>query len=250
MCTLTWHDASDGYQIFFNRDERRERKPEMPPAIRRCGDTRFVAPLDGDHHGTWIAVNEYGLSVCLLNGFPAAGARDREEYTSRGRLPMTAIGQRSTAGVATWLRTVDLARYRPFVLVVFEPENIGLLAQWSGVSIDVVAGRPHEQPLVSSSFYTEQVRRSRTAVFRDLMRPGSALSATHLEFHRSHRPSAGPHSPCMHRDEAATVSFSRIDVCLERVCFHYAPNSPCRGLPDGPAVVLARRVPTGSPATA
>ena len=42
----------------------------------------------------------------------------------------------------------------------------------------------------------------------------------------------------MHRPDAETVSFSRIQVEPGRIRFDYAPHSPCLGLPEGRPVTL------------
>ncbi len=81
MCTVSWRAARDGYDLFFNRDELHTRAPELPPALSERDGVRFLAPRDGDHGGTWLAVNEHGLTVCLLNDYanpwrPAAGGAD------------------------------------------------------------------------------------------------------------------------------------------------------------------------------
>ena len=249
MCTLTWHDTPDGYAVFFNRDERRARKPALAPAVRQRRDTRFLSPVDGDGGGTWIAVNEHGLTVCLLNGFPAepvdtdAGG----EYTTRGSIPLTAIECASSADVARTLRARSFDCFRPFVLVTFEPGGGGLTARWCGSALEIEDGRPRQRPLVSSSFFTEEVRNSRIAVFESLQleRPAAPPAELHLAFHRSHRPERGPHSPCMHRPDASTVSFSHIEVGAAEVQFHYTGNSPCRGLPERPVGLLKRSA--GSP---
>jgi hypothetical protein len=242
---LTWHDEPGGYRMFFNRDERRERKPATPPAVLRRGDTRFVAPLDGDFGGTWIAVNEFGLSVCLLNGFPPAGAvtvPDRHDYTSRGQLTLTLIESPTAQRAAGLLREIELEPYRPFVLFVIEPGDGGVLAEWSGSSLQIADGRPL-QPIVSSSFFTEEVRRNRVAVFGQLQEQSGAPSspALHLAYHRSHLPDRGPHSPCMHRPDASTVSFAHIHVTETAVCFDYVPGSPCLDLAHDPPTRLERR---------
>jgi hypothetical protein len=243
VCTLSWHDEPGGYRMFFNRDERRERLPAIPPSVQLRGDTRFIGPLDGDFGGTWIAVNEYGLSVCLLNGFPAPheiALPDRDDYISRGQLPLTIVEAPSAQRASAALRELDLERFRPFVLAAFEPGDGALLARWSGRTLALSSGRPPRQPIVSSSFFTEEVRSSRLAVFREMQRDldGEKL---HLAYHRAHRPAAGPHSPCMHRPDASTVSFSHIQVDETRVQFHYTPGPPCRTAPQEPPVTLERR---------
>ena len=241
----------DGYHILFNRDESRQRKPAEPPASRQAGHTRFLAPLDGDHGGSWIAVNEFGLTVCLLNGFRAGDrpARERIDCTSRGRLTLAAVEQPSASGVAAWLAAVDPSDFRPFVLVVFESAGGGLVARWSGRELDLRDGRPTEHPLVSSSFFTEEIRRSRATVFRKLELAGGTPLSVRLAFHRSHLPYRGPHSPCMHREEASTVSFSRVDVDAREVRLHYVPHAPCRGLPQGPTALLDRKLPSSASAS-
>jgi hypothetical protein len=44
----------------------------------------------------------------------------------------------------------------------------------------------------------------------------------------------------MHRPEAHTVSFSRVEVDPREVRFHYAAHSPCRGRPQGEPLELPR----------
>jgi hypothetical protein len=144
-------------------------------------------------------------------------------------------------GAARALGRLPLGEFRPFVVVVLAAAGRGLWAAWSGADLDLHLDLPREQPLVSSSFCTEEVRRNRVAVFRRMREAagGAGTTALHLDYHRSHEPAAGPHSPCMHRDDAATVSFSWVEVDERQIRFHYAAHSPCLAAP-APAVVLTR----------
>ena len=47
-------------------------------------------------------------------------------------------------------------------------------------------------------------------------------------FHRSHEPQRGALSPCMHREEATTVSLTVIEVSARVVSMAYAAGPPCR----------------------
>jgi hypothetical protein len=243
VCTLTWRRESDGYQIFLNRDERRERKPAAPPAVRRSGAVRFLAPVDGEAGGTWIAVNDRGLSLCLLNAFPAAGVEPPENPSSRGWIPLHAIEAGSLDAVLGSLRALDLRPFRPFTLAALDARGDGARLGWSGRALEALPDLPPDRPLVSSSFCTEEVRRSREAVYRRTVdgAPPSEATRAHLAYHAAHDPCEGPYSPCMHRPDACTVSFSRIEVRGPEIRFHYAGHSPCLGLPAGPAAVLQRR---------
>jgi hypothetical protein len=51
------------------------------------------------------------------------------------------------------------------------------------------------------------------------------------EFHASHATAPDAYSPCMHRSDAETVSFSRIQVTDSDIAFFYSPGPPCQGCP-------------------
>ncbi len=242
VCTMTWRTLGGGYEIFFNRDERRERKPACAPAVQRRDAVRFIAPRDGDRGGTWIAVNELGVSFCLLNGAGGStGTAQPESPTSRGMVPLSLVAAGTVDLAALALRELKLSHFRPFVIVVLAPGARGLVGHWSGRSLDLRMALPPDQPLVSSSFCDEQVRMSRVAVFERMAREaGGAGTAFHLDYHRRHEPERGPNSPCMHRSDARTVSFSWLAVDDSEVRFHYAGDAPCRAEP-GPPTTLARR---------
>ena len=59
-------------------------------------------------------------------------------------------------------------------------------------------------------------------------------------FHRSHWPDRGPYSPCMHREDAVTVSYTRIRVDVDAVELTYVDGSPCKGAAGEP-LRLSRR---------
>ena len=84
MCTASWLIEADGYELFCNRDESKMRQPAAPPALRERLSVKFLAPADGDFGGSWISVNEFGLSLCLLNFYPAV--TQHASPTSRGLL--------------------------------------------------------------------------------------------------------------------------------------------------------------------
>jgi hypothetical protein len=238
---MTWFAHEGGFDLFFNRDERRSRKPARGPAIRDAGRLRCIAPADGDFGGTWIAINTAGLACCLLNGADADGAPGPDRpRPSRGAIPLALAGCPAPAAAAEALRALSLDDFAPFTLVGLAPGGPALVGRWTGADLAIELRDRIDQPLVSSSFCTEAVRSHRAAVFARLVgEPGSDPTSRHLEYHRRHDPEAGPFSPCMHRPDAETVSFSWVGVDAREIRFRYAPHAPCRGEP-GPAVVLPR----------
>jgi hypothetical protein len=225
MCTVTWLHERDGYELFFNRDERRTRKPASPPTLRELRGVWYTAPADGDHGGSWIGVNELGLSLCLLNSYDVpAGAPPAGDWTSRGLLLLDLMDSPSRAAVCDRLAGADLADYQPFTLAVFEAGAPALAARSDGCTLRIDPDA--SPPLVSSSFDFAAVDRARR---RQLRRAGALDQSSLRLFHGSHLPAPGPFSVCMHREDAETVSFSRVRVDAETIVLEYQDGAPCMG---------------------
>ena len=70
MCTVTWLIQDESYLLLFNRDERRDRAPELAPRIH-LQPARYIAPLDGAAGGSWMTcrapcVLRYLKANCVL----------------------------------------------------------------------------------------------------------------------------------------------------------------------------------------
>src|SRR5205809_93249 len=102
MCTISWIHDANGYQLLCNRDERLTRKSALEPRLAVRNDTRFLAPVDGDFGGTWIATNEFGVSLCLLNGASLTGSEIHAAAPkrSRGLLLLDLIPESSVAAIS------------------------------------------------------------------------------------------------------------------------------------------------------
>ena len=246
MCTLTFTDrVSDetgastnrfgtSYRLFFNRDELRTRGPEIPPS-EACTESgvRYIAPTDSDAGGTWIAVNEFGVTVALLNGYIDSKGPIRSAYTSRGVLvrslaDMTALGD-------LWKRLSPraLAPYRPAVVVALAPGEWPILARWDGrdVVLDVRADR--RLPIASSSFEQSDVQRFRRELYRRTV--GDAAPAPDaLRRFQSYIGPDGPSAltPSMSRPDAATRSNCAIEVDPGVARFRYVADAPHAAVPE------------------
>jgi len=265
MCTATWLFDDDGYELFFNRDELRTRPPAHPPRLAEAAGVRYLAPEDGEAGGSWIAVNEHGFSVCLLNLYHAristAQARpDGSPFTSRGRLVLDLASCGSIRDFLRTLGTMDLSAWRPFTLLALASspergtergrgkneqgdEERAHLVEWDGVHFADLGPDP-PLPLISSGYDFAGAARHRRAVFAAFLAedgsPGSPPGRQTLaRYHRGHQPERGPYSVCMHRDDARTVSFTRVRVRPDSISMSYAPGPPCV-TPEGEPTFLAR----------
>jgi len=237
MCTVTWEYTESGgnaYRLFCNRDEKHTRAIAAPPGpyVSELTGVQFLAPRDPDGGGTWLSVNESGITVCLLNA--ATSNNSAVPKKSRGALVWALAGAGSLSEIRNAILKTDLEPYAAFTLLALAPTLAPLVYTWDAAG-QLECADPHIPMLTSSSFDSGRVCASRLLDFQ-------ATTRNLDDFHRSHgdHPNGSAYSTCMHREDAATVSFSRIDVSATTACFHYSPGAPCRNLP-GHTISLHRR---------
>jgi hypothetical protein len=202
----------------------------------------LVAPLDGLAGGTWLATNDAGVTLCLLNVYgatadpanpgdlavlaePIVGAR------SRGLLVLELADAADPREVAARLSMSDLEVYAPFQLLAVGADGTSLLASWQRGNLEQLANDEVPGLLVSSAYRVDAVRASRAALLersRSAVADAAALLEVHEQFHTSHEPERGAFSPCMHRDDARTVSYTRVRVASDRAVLDYRAGPPCR----------------------
>ncbi len=188
-----------------------------------------MAPVDGEAGGTWLAVNEFGLTLALLNFHFRDGGRDVIGTHSRGLVPVELISAPTVGAVREKLRRYDLARFRPFTLVAVDPGGGAMAFRWNGRTLAILDSVQNLLPFTSSSFATESVESFRRKLFEKNVGFAAPPSAEALlAFHRDHTGGPGPFSPCMHRHDARTVSFCAVDVGEAVIRFSFFPDSPCR----------------------
>ena len=238
MCTVSWILSPGGYELFMNRDELRSRGPAQEPRVDSYEGISFLAPRDSDGGGSWIAVNASGLGLTLLNRYvDSSTVPPPASWRSRGLLVTDLATATHPDEVRHRLEREPLDSYRAFTLVVFFPGQQPQLHAWDRRRLALP--RTAVAPLASSSFDPVGIEDARRRSWARFLggRPPSRERC--LDFHRSHGPERGPYSPCMHREDAATVSFSWIQVDSQAVRLAYAEGAPCRAS-IGEPLVLSR----------
>jgi hypothetical protein len=228
MCTVSWLHDDNGYLLFCNRDEKRSRAKALGPQVNSREGVRFIAPTDSAAGGTWIGVNEFGISLCLLNGAHVGAVASK----SRGLLIPDLLSAVSVQQVIERVTLLDLSPFSPFTLAILAAGRRAVLIAWNCATKSITATAEAHMPLVSSAFDADGVRSRRHKEFRRITGGAGRLNAAALlDFHRSHGTAPDAYSVCMHRPDAETVSFSSIRVTRSEVEFYYAPEAPCRSLP-------------------
>ncbi len=235
MCTVTWRREGRRFEIFFNRDELRTRPPAMPPALADVRPFRYVAPIDGRAGGSWLAANERGLAVGVLNFYDGQAAPPPAQSRSRGRLVVDQMAHTDVETLRREIRTTDLARYPAFILFALDPAQ-SVLFHWNGRDLREEAPAEPHRPLTTSSFDTPNVVSARRARYAALVGAGEPTADALARFHRDRDARGGAYSVWMERDDARTVSFSRLLVDDRAVTFCYNES----GSPVGHQAVLPR----------
>lgn len=239
MCTMTWFLTDSGYELFFNRDERVTRHRALPPSVQEHsqanGGLRYISPTDADAGGTWIASNETGVTVCLLNHYQFQQISTYKKWVSRGEIVREFSQFVELTQARRHFETLNLDDFRAFRMFIIEPSGRNLLLVWDGhaarVENDVKA------PKSSSSVDAKYVKSIRKQLFTDLGLTTSTSSEDFIKYHSSHAPSKSKESVCMHREDAKTVSFSHVKVDIESVTYRYADGSPCEAELSAPVSI-------------
>ncbi|QMV14683.1 NRDE family protein [Vibrio spartinae] len=233
MCSVSWLVDSDGYQVFFNRDEQKSRALALPPARLSINDTEVLMPIDPVGQGSWISLNEFGMTLCLLNNYQ--GQVPEGKLISRGQLLKTLSCEAGVKQVKRTFVALDLQHYAPFTLLAFDPSLSASCSEvmafsWDGRHCTIA---PTDSPLFSSGVDLENVLNYRNGLYQALTQADKSFAQL-LQFHTSHHPEHTHMSPCMHRDDAQTVSFTYVKVSALREensrdqVMAYVPGSPCR----------------------
>lgn len=234
MCTVSWVHNGEGYSLFANRDEKRGRVPSTAPLVHERDGVRFIAPMDGAFGGSWIACNELGVSVCLLNGMTTTPA-----LKSRGFLVMDAASAESQERVWRRILRRDLSPFAAFTLIVIQAGFPAVSIEWDGRQVALTQNVDRLVPIASSSFDPEGVRVSRRHHFERMN--SRYLNPDALRrFHSSHGSGLTAYSTCMHRADAQTVSLTEINVGRGKAELVYQPGAPCENRPSQTMVLELR----------
>lgn len=139
--------------VAANRDERLDRPARAMTVLQPAGP-RILGGRDERAGGTWLAVNEHGVTAALTNR-PAPGGPDPAKR-SRGALPLALARHRHAASaVAELVRSVDPEQFNPAWLLVGDRRSLHFveLAGPDGIAtrplepgLHILENRPVDEP--------------------------------------------------------------------------------------------------------
>jgi len=246
MCTVTIVPTpggpATGWRMACSRDEQHGRTPANPPQIQIYSGTQVLMPTDPRSEGTWVAVNEHGLGLTLLNynlPDPPIG-----RALSRGLVIPRLIAASSIDEAIVLLSAIERERMSPFRLVACDGASILL---WRSTEPAEHAERAlwDGKPVMftSSGLGDHHVEGPRRELFDSWFgEDASSYTQRQESFHRHQWPGREHLSVCMHRADARTVSYTTIDVSPMRITMTYHPDRPDLDSTDTVATLERRQV--------
>jgi hypothetical protein len=226
MCTVTFYSKGNTYLVGMNRDELFTRGPAASPTIQQYESTMSMHPTDAEG-GTWIGVNEAGVTFALLNW---NSPRSTVKVRSRGEVILQILPTNLPQEAEKRMTRGLVLGMRPFRLIGFFP-NAEIVREWRWDGVTTLETihfdwQPHHW--FSSGLSDEEAAKHRSRITDSVKTETDAGSAEWLRsLHRSHLPTRGPFSVCVHRDDAATLSYTEVSVRPNGVTMRYRDGSPC-----------------------
>jgi len=223
MCTLTWVKDASSYEVFFNRDELLTRSEEIPPSLHLKDKVQFLAPVDPQGQGTWVGVNDRGITLCLANMYPSQ-RKEGKLYKSRGQLLWSLLSLESLNQVMDQIKKHDFKDYLGFRILGFSLQEKTCMAQYHEDQLKINTDADDCYPVSSSSYQSKEVQEGRIKYFEETVGRSHKITADKLDqYQQSTYPQLSAYSVCMKRDNACTKSYSRIHVDKKNITFTYQP---------------------------
>jgi hypothetical protein len=228
MCTLTFVPVEDGYLVGMNRDELLTRPVALPPKRFQRGGMEMAYPSESSG-GTWIACNDRGNLLALLNWNASGSPRLGEKRKTRGLVIAELIGEPDLPAADSHFQQMNLDGLFPFRLVgVFRSERVVNEWRWDGTAKQFLRLSWARKHWFSSSLSDSLAEEERGRVCEAVAGEPAGGSHGWLRcLHRSHVPRPGPFSVCVHRQDAATVSYTEVRCGATQISMDYLDGNPC-----------------------
>ena len=231
MCTVTFIPRQNGYALGMNRDEKLARVEGLPPSKQFLHSRTAIFPSEPDG-GTWIGVNDAGVTFALINWY-SVPSRVSRHAVSRGAVTRSLLACDDLSTAEGQLRRFPLKSTNPFrILGVFPQDHAIVEWRWDLSALEHVVHKWKANIWISSGFDEPGAQRTRHRAFARALPAESNTRQWMRALHASHAPTCGPYSICMHREEAATVSYSEIEVDDVTATLAYVAGSPCQASGD------------------
>ena len=209
----------------MNRDESLHRPVALRPEANRSGNRWSIYPREPSG-GTWIGVNDLGLSLALVN-WHATPTQQGNRVISRGVVVKTLLSANNSDQLYSALIALPLRQMPPFRLIAIAlRERTVTELRWNQDQLLTVRCDWAAQHWFSSGFDESIVQAKRAEICENEWKKSEAGTLQWLRaLHRSHLPKPSALSICMHGENAGTVSYTEIvlENGLALMRYHQGP---------------------------
>ena len=220
MCTVTFIPRGEDIFLSASRDERRERPNALPPEIHEVNGQKVLFPMDPLAGGTWMAVNENGNAVVLLNGALQKHIPQPPYRKSRGLIVLDLL---SALSPSAWFDGADLQQIEPFTTVIAESGSL-FVCRWNGSAKSRAPHRKNFPGIWSSvTLYDAATVEKRERWFTAwLSRNPDPTPEDIMDFHRE-AGEGDPHTDLLmnRNDQVFTQSISTVCISRNLARFQY-----------------------------
>jgi hypothetical protein len=211
----------------MNRDESLLRPAAQPPEHFVRAGRAAIYPTEPTG-GSWVGVNDTGLTLALINWY----AIPREPgigRVSRGIVVPSLLAATSVEEAHAAVAALPKQDMAPFRLLIFAPrERRACESRWDQHTLDEMPHAWEPRHWFSSGHDEPRAQHERGQVARESWREAHAGSLPWLRrLHGSHEPARGPFCFCMHRKDAATVSYTEVVVTRRAATMRYHDGPLC-----------------------
>jgi hypothetical protein len=211
----------------MNRDESLARAAAHPPQVFTRAGRLALYPTESTG-GSWVGVNDAGITVALINWYaiPRAAGIGR---VSRGSVVPAVLAAADAEEARTAIAALSKRDMAPFRLLAFAPcERTVREFRWDQQTLDEVPHAWAPRHWFSSGHDEPRTQHTRGDVAREAWRDLCAGRLPWLRrLHASHAPERGPFCFCMHRMDAATVSYTEIALTRRTATMRYHDGPLC-----------------------
>ncbi len=211
-----------------------------------------LLPKKGNRPDAIEARSSWSTQPVETTGCPSGAKRvehkPKNDTLSRGLVIKELAGKSTANEIATAVKNLSVRKLRPFRLIAIVPGERRVI-EWRW-NLQRLAIRNHEwlrQHWFSSGFDEPRAEVERAKVCASFVagggdpgkgetsqrRAGTGVNAAGYsvkwlrQLHRSHAPKRGPFSICMHRPDAATVSYTEVSISASRATMRYKAGPCC-----------------------
>ena len=236
MCTVSFIPRGSGYVLAMNRDELLSRGAAHPPRRMQVSGVSAIAPTELNTSGTWIAANDHGITLALLNR--NGKQDDHAAYRSRGEIIRQLIECTNSLEYRKRIEQLAVNQFRSFLLIgVFPAERVIFESPWQ-IELRLQNLSWERRHWFSSGLSDDRATLIRSGIC-DLhaLTPDDELPARLRDLHAQHH-SDSAFGICVHRPDAATVRYTEIAWDSDQLTMHYKDGYPCGSSPLQEHVVM------------